>query len=149
MGLPRAVFKAIMQKGYNIPTPIQRKAIPKILSGANVVATARTGSGKTAAFLVPIIAKLAAHSQIVGARCIILSPTHELALQTSRFFKEFGRNTDLRVGVIVGGTALEKQFEVLAQNPDVIIATPGRFLHHIVLSLFTEIERNKVQFKAG
>lgn len=132
MGLSRPVFRAVMAKGYNVPTPIQRKAIPKILSGINVVATARTGSGKTAAFLVPIIEKLAAHSQIVGARCIILSPTRELALQTARFFKELSKNTDLRVGVIVGGTALEGQFEVLAQNPDVIIATPGRFLHHLV-----------------
>jgi len=131
MGLTPPVFRAIMAKGYNLPTPIQRKAIPKIMSGANIVATARTGSGKTAAFLIPIIEQLKNHSQIVGARCVILSPTRELALQTEKFFRDLARNTDLRVGVIVGGASLEGQFETLAQNPDVIIATPGRFLHHL------------------
>ncbi len=132
MGLSPAIFRAVMAKGYNLPTPIQRKAIPKILTGGNIVATARTGSGKTAAFLIPIIEKLSSHSQIVGARCVILSPTRELALQTAKFLRELAKNTDLRIGVIVGGASLEGQFEVLAQNPDIIIATPGRFLHHLV-----------------
>ena len=146
MNLSPAMFRAVMSKGYNLPTPIQRKAIPKIRAGQNIVATARTGSGKTAAFLIPIIEKLSSHSQIVGARCVILSPTRELALQTARFFKELSRGSELRVAVIVGGASLEGQFEVLAQNPDVIIATPGRFLHHLVFPLHNQqnIERDKI-----
>jgi ATP-dependent RNA helicase DDX54/DBP10 len=74
------VYKAIMTKGYNLPTPIQRRAIPNILQGYNVIAMARTGSGKTASFMIPIIEKLKQHSKIVGARCLILSPTREIAL---------------------------------------------------------------------
>ena len=73
------LFKAIKRKGYNLPTPIQRKAIPVILEGFNMIAMARTGSGKTGAFVIPIIEKLKQHSKIVGARCIILSPTREIA----------------------------------------------------------------------
>lgn len=74
------LFKAIKQRGYNLPTPIQRKAIPNILQGYNVIAMARTGSGKTGSFVIPIIEKLKSHSKIVGARCLILSPTREIAL---------------------------------------------------------------------
>lgn len=74
------LFKAIQTKGYNLPTPIQRKAIPIILQGFNVIAMARTGSGKTGAFIVPIVQSLKEHSQIVGARCVILSPTREIAI---------------------------------------------------------------------
>jgi ATP-dependent RNA helicase DDX54/DBP10 len=132
MGLSNAIFKAVMAKGYNLPTPIQRKAIPKILHGENVVATSRTGSGKSASFLIPIVEKLSSHSQIVGCRCLILSPTRELALQTSNFFREFAKCTDLKMATLVGGASLEGQFEILAQNPDVIIACPGRILHHVV-----------------
>jgi ATP-dependent RNA helicase DDX54/DBP10 len=72
------------------------------------------------------------HSIVVGTRCVILSPTRELALQTAKFCRELAKNTDLRVAIIVGGASLEGQFEVLAQNPDIIIACIGRFLHHLV-----------------
>uniref|UniRef100_A0A7S3KPE4 RNA helicase n=1 Tax=Euplotes crassus TaxID=5936 RepID=A0A7S3KPE4_EUPCR len=92
---------------------------------------ARTGSGKTGAFLIPMIEKLKCHSQIVGARCVILSPTREIAMQTASFFKSFSKFTDLRYALLVGGNEMETQFEKLAQNPDVIIATPGRLMHHI------------------
>ena len=92
---------------------------------------ARTGSGKTAAFLIPAIEKLKCHSKIVGVRCVILSPTKEIALQTAAFFKAFAKFTDLKYVMLVGGNEMEIQFEKLAQNPDVIIATPGRLMHHI------------------
>ena len=92
---------------------------------------ARTGSGKTAAFLIPAIEKLKCHSKIVGARWVILSPTKEIALQTAGFFKAFTKFTDLKYVLLVGGNEMEIQFEKLAQNPDVIIATPGRLMHHI------------------
>lgn len=129
--LSQFLFRAIMSQGYKLPTPIQRKCIPAILEGTNIVAMARTGSGKTAAFLIPAIEKLKCHSQIVGARCVIISPTRELAMQTSSFFRAFTRGTDLRYALLVGGNEMETQFEKLAQNPDVIIATPGRLMHHI------------------
>lgn len=90
---------------------------------------ARTGSGKTAAFVIPMIEKLKAHSARVGARALILSPSRELALQTLKVVKEFGRGTDLKCVLLVGGDSLEEQFGFMAANPDIVIATPGRFLH--------------------
>ncbi|KAF2131412.1 ATP-dependent RNA helicase-like protein dbp10 [Dothidotthia symphoricarpi CBS 119687] len=129
MGLNGALLKAITQKGFKIPTPIQRKAVPLILQGDDVVGMARTGSGKTAAFVIPMIQKLKAHSAKVGARGIIMSPSRELALQTLKVVKEFGRGTDLRTILLVGGDSLEEQFSSMTTNPDIIIATPGRFLH--------------------
>ena len=81
MNLKPSVFRAIKTKGFNLPTPIQRKVIPLALEGRDIVACSRTGSGKTAAFLIPLINRLEKHSSIVGARALILSPTRELALQ--------------------------------------------------------------------
>lgn len=90
---------------------------------------ARTGSGKTAAFVIPMIERLRAHSARVGARALIMSPSRELAIQTLKVVKEFGRGTDLKSVLLVGGDSLEEQFAAMASNPDIIIATPGRFLH--------------------
>ena len=125
------VFRAVKRKGYRVPTPIQRKAIPPALEGRDVVAMARTGSGKTAAFLIPVLSKLRTHSLKAGARCIVLAPTRELALQTFKFARELAKFTDLRVAAIVGGDSMEAQFADLSNNPDIIVATPGRLLHHI------------------
>jgi len=80
MNLISAVYKAIKAKGYNMPTPVQRKIIPQMLAGRDIVACSKTGSGKTAAYLIPLINKLQAHSTIVGARALIIVPTRELAL---------------------------------------------------------------------
>ena len=93
---------------------------------------ARTGSGKTGAFVVPVIERLKEHSQVVGARCVILSPTREIAIQTSLYFKALAKNTDLTYCLITGGNDMENQFERLVLNPDVIIATPGRLMHCIM-----------------
>lgn len=90
---------------------------------------ARTGSGKTAAFVIPMIERLKAHSAQVGARALIMSPSRELALQTLKVVKEFGKGTDLKCVLLVGGDSLEEQFASMTTNPDIIIATPGRFLH--------------------
>lgn len=92
---------------------------------------ARTGSGKTGAFCIPIIEKLQEHSKIVGARAVILSPTREIAIQTSLYFKRIAKNTDLTFVLITGGNDMENQYERLLLNPDVIIATPGRLMHCI------------------
>ncbi|CAF3672293.1 unnamed protein product [Rotaria sp. Silwood1] len=128
-GLSSPVFKAIMKRGYKVPTPIQRKAIPVILKNKDIVAMARTGSGKTAAFLIPMFEKLKGHDPNSGPRALILSPTRELALQTLKFTKELGKLTDLIATAILGGERLEEQFSNLHAHPDIIIATPGRFMH--------------------
>lgn len=126
MNLIYPVYKAIKNRGFNMPTPIQRKAIPLILEGRDVVACSRTGSGKTAAFVIPLVNKLKAHARIVGHRALIVLPTRELALQIATVLKTFIKNTDLTYSLLVGGHGLEGQFESLASNPDILIATPGR-----------------------
>ena len=131
MDLLPEVFRAVKRKGSRIPTPIQRKAIPIAMAGADIVAMARTGSGKTAAFLIPVLHKLRQHSLKAGARAIVLSPTRELALQTFKFAMELQKFTDLRSACVVGGDSMEAQFSDLAQNPDLIVATPGRLLHMV------------------
>ncbi|EOY16527.1 Hydrolases, acting on acid anhydrides, in phosphorus-containing anhydrides,ATP-dependent helicases,nucleic acid binding,ATP binding,RNA binding,helicases isoform 7 [Theobroma cacao] len=131
LNLSPNVYRGIKRKGYKVPTPIQRKTMPLILAGNDVVAMARTGSGKTAAFLVPMLEKLKQHVPQGGVRALILSPTRDLALQTLKFTKELGKFTDLCISLLVGGDSMENQFEELAQNPDIIIATPGRLMHHL------------------
>ncbi|MCJ1451454.1 ATP-dependent RNA helicase dbp10 [Mycoblastus sanguinarius] len=129
MGLNANLLKAITRKGFSLPTPIQRKTIPLVIDGQDVVGMARTGSGKTAAFVVPMIEKLKCHSVKVGARALLLSPSRELALQTLKVIKELGRGSDLKCVLLVGGESLEEQFAMISSNPDIVIATPGRFLH--------------------
>ena len=129
MGLNIILLKAITRKGFSVPTPIQRKTIPLVTSGRDVVGMARTGSGKTAAFVVPMIERLKGHSAKIGARALIMSPSRELALQTLKVVKELSRGTDLKSVLLVGGDSLEEQFGFMSSNPDIIIATPGRFLH--------------------
>ncbi|PVU94678.1 hypothetical protein BB561_002352 [Smittium simulii] len=132
MGLSEGLLRAIKKKGYKQPTPIQRKIIPKILDGRDVVGMARTGSGKTAAFLFPIIERLVSHRQQVGIRSLILLPSRELAIQIYNEAIWFIKNasSDLRVGLVVGGDSLESQFSLmLTENPDIVISTPGRLLH--------------------
>ncbi|XP_022622744.1 ATP-dependent RNA helicase DDX54 [Seriola dumerili] len=131
MGLSYPVYKGVMKKGYKVPTPIQRKTIPVILDGKDIVAMARTGSGKTAAFLVPMFEKLKAPQAQTGARALILTPTRELALQTMKFTKELGRFTGLKTALILGGDRMDDQFAALHENPDIIMGTPGRLMHVI------------------
>ncbi|CCW60603.1 unnamed protein product [Phytomonas sp. EM1] len=130
-GLGKPLLDAIQKQGFTVPTPIQRKAIPPMLQGSDVVAMARTGSGKTAAFLIPMLHRLGAHAKVVGIRGLILSPTRELSLQILRHAFALNTGMDLQFAALVGGAALERQFELLAANPDVVIATPGRLLHII------------------
>lgn len=129
MGLSKYICTNIAKKGFRNPTPIQRKTIPLVLEGRDVVGMARTGSGKTAAFVLPMLERLKVHSARVGARAVILSPSRELALQTMKVVKDFSRGTDLRSVLLVGGDSLEDQFGMIMSNPDIIVATPGRFLH--------------------
>ena len=103
---------------------------------------ARTGSGKTAAFLIPMIEKLKQHSGKVGARALVLSPSRELAQQTLKFACQLAKHTDLRISAFIGGDRMEDQFQMLSSNPDVIIATPGRLMHLIIE---TKLELQSVQ----
>lgn len=129
MNLMPNLMKAIVRKGFRQPTPIQRKSIGPLLEGRDVVGMARTGSGKTAAFVLPMIQKLKAHSVKVGVRGLVLAPTRELALQTFLFIKAMTKFTDLRSIVLMGGDSFDEQFTSLASNPDIIVASPGRLLH--------------------
>ncbi|OAA62315.1 dead box ATP-dependent rna helicase [Cordyceps fumosorosea ARSEF 2679] len=129
MGLNANLLKAITRKGFSVPTPIQRKTIPLVLDRKDVVGMARTGSGKTAAFVIPMIERLRAHSAKFGSRALIMSPSRELAIQTLKVVKELSKGTDLTAVLLVGGDSLEEQFGFMAANPDIVIATPGRFLH--------------------
>ncbi|EFN52852.1 hypothetical protein CHLNCDRAFT_26393, partial [Chlorella variabilis] len=101
------------------------------MQGLDVVGMARTGSGKTAAFVIPLVERLKEHSARAGARAVILSPTRELALQTHKVVKELGRHSNLRTAVLVGGDSMEAQFAELAAFPDILVATPGRLMHHL------------------
>ncbi|PVU89764.1 hypothetical protein BB559_004962 [Furculomyces boomerangus] len=132
MGFSEGILNAIKKKGYKQPTPVQRKVIPKALSGRDVVGMARTGSGKTASFLLPIIEKLKVHKQQVGIRSLIILPNRELAIQIYNEVVWFVVNSksNLRAGLIVGGDSLETQFNMMVtENPDIVISTPGRLLH--------------------
>ncbi|KAL1123037.1 hypothetical protein AAG570_002125 [Ranatra chinensis] len=143
MGLSFPVLKGIQKRGYKIPTPIQRKTIPLVVEGRDVVAMARTGSGKTACFLVPMLDKLKTHDTKRDIRALVLSPTRELALQTLKFTKQLGRYTGLRSAVVLGGDSMETQFSSLHNSPDIIIATPGRFLH---ICVEMDLKLNNVQY---
>lgn len=126
MGLSETVLRGIKRKGYRLPTPIQRKTIPLILQGLDVVGMARTGSGKTAAFVIPMLDRLKTHASGSGIRGVILSPTRELALQTNKVVTELGRYSNLRTACLVGGDSMEAQFAELAAFPDIVVATPGQ-----------------------
>ena len=132
LGLEPWLYRGIKSKGYSLPTPIQRKSIPQAFLGNDMIAVAKTGSGKTAAFLIPILQKLKEHSTTVGARAVVIAPTRELAIQTLRFITELGKFSNLKFALLVGGDGLKQEFTKLAENPDIIIATPGRLMHFIV-----------------
>ncbi|VDN53314.1 unnamed protein product [Dracunculus medinensis] len=131
LGLDYGIFKGIERKGYRQPTPIQRKTIPLIIDGKDVVAMSRTGSGKTAAFVVPMLQKLKAHDT-KGIRAVIIEPIRELAIQTHKVVRELARFTDLKCACLVGGDLIEEQFATIHAKPDILIATPGRLLHVVV-----------------
>ncbi|PXF48551.1 ATP-dependent RNA helicase DDX54 [Gracilariopsis chorda] len=136
LGLSSAICKALAQAGYNFPTPIQRKVIPPILDGHDVVAMARTGSGKTAAFLAPLLNQLDANPLLAstasknnGPRVLVIAPTRELVLQELKFCRLYAKHLkSIRTAVVVGGTPLDAQFAALAVCPDIVFATPGRLL---------------------
>ena len=125
-GLDEAVVHGAQRMGYVEPSPIQAQAIPIALQGRDLIASAQTGTGKTAAFGLPILSRLKNSNGKI--RCLILEPTRELALQVEAAFKEFSAFTDLHTVVIFGGVGYGAQREALQKGADVIVATPGRLL---------------------
>jgi len=133
--LSEPVLRGVQAAGYTDPTPIQLKAIPVVLSGRDLIASAQTGTGKTAAFALPILCRLGAHGR---TRVLILEPTRELAAQVETAFRDFARFTNLRTVAIFGGVGYGRQREELRRGVDIIAATPGRlmdYLHEGTISL--------------
>jgi ATP-dependent RNA helicase RhlE len=125
LGLSPEVVRGVQAVGYVDPTPIQLRAIPLVLAGKDVIGSAQTGTGKTAAFALPILTMLKNHGK---CRCLVLEPTRELAAQVETAFRDYARFTDLRMTVIYGGVGYGQQREDLRRGVDVVVATPGRLL---------------------
>ena len=125
--LNRQILNAVADAGYTTPTPIQQKAIMPILSGQDIMGVAQTGTGKTAAFVLPILMKLK-YAQGVDPRALIIAPTRELAMQIEDNIRTFAKYTDLRTIVVYGGLGPKTQIAELKKGVDIMIATPGRFL---------------------
>lgn len=131
LGLRSEIVRAVTERGYSTPTPVQARAIPEILSGRDMLAGAQTGTGKTAGFTLPLLQRLAATMrQGKAPRALVLTPTRELALQVSESIRDYGRYLSLRNTVIFGGVSINPQIDSLSRGTDIIIATPGRLLDH-------------------
>lgn len=130
LGLTKRISAVLEKLEFVEPTEIQQKAIPVIVAGRDIMASAETGSGKTAAYALPIIQSLKGTSER-KPRCLVLVPTRELALQVQSQFERFSNNSGMRTVVVYGGTGYEKQTRLMRRGVDVIVATPGRLFDHI------------------
>ncbi|MEG2849946.1 MAG: DEAD/DEAH box helicase, partial [Bacteroidales bacterium] len=131
LNISEPILKALIDKNYTDPTPIQQKAIPPALSGRDILGTAQTGTGKTAAFAIPIIQQLnelRENGRNREIKALILTPTRELAIQIDECFEEYAKYTGLRHCVIFGGVNQNKQTMQLRRGTDILVATPGRLL---------------------
>ncbi len=140
--LHTAILKAINEAGYTTPTPIQQQAIPELLSGHDIMASAQTGTGKTAAFMLPALDRLAAPAtfRCRGPRILVLTPTRELALQVSEAAMKYGKYLPrVKVVSILGGMPYPLQNKLLSQPVDILVATPGRLIDHI--------QRGRIDFR--
>jgi ATP-dependent RNA helicase RhlE len=139
LGLSSEVLRAVLEEGYETPTPIQQKAIPLVLAGKDVMASAQTGTGKTAGFTLPLLQRLsqspARASQkgrrgIPPVRALVLTPTRELAAQIAESVATYGKYLNFRSAVVFGGVSINPQISQLRKGVDILIATPGRLLDH-------------------
>ena len=132
LGLSSALLKSIQAKGYSEPSEIQQEAIPEILKGNDILAGAQTGTGKTAAFALPILHRLQnAESKRRRVRVLVLVPTRELASQVGESFRDYGSNLRFRVSVLYGGVSINTQIDKIRKGVDIVVATPGRLLDHL------------------
>ncbi len=129
LGLSEAVLRAVADAGYSEPTPIQREAIPLILRGRDIIGLAQTGTGKTAAFTLPLVDQLIGGPQ--RTRAVVLTPTRELCMQVEQSIHKYARHSQLSVVAVFGGVPLEPQQKALRRGVDVIVATPGRLIDHL------------------
>lgn len=125
------ILEALNDMGFEEPTPIQAEAIPVALSGRDMIGQAQTGTGKTAAFGIPVLEKVAMADQTPGTQVIILSPTRELAIQVAEEVNRLAQYTNIQALPIYGGQDIQRQFRSLRKNPQIIVATPGRLIDHI------------------
>jgi ATP-dependent RNA helicase RhlE len=131
LGLPAPILKALTSEGYETPTPIQAGAIPHVLAGRDLLGLAQTGTGKTAAFSLPILSRLAADPRRPGPRAcrvLVLSPTRELASQIEASITTYGRFLRLTSTLVFGGVPIGRQIRAMGQGVDIVVATPGRLL---------------------
>jgi ATP-dependent RNA helicase RhlE len=137
LGLSAELLRAVADEGYDTPTPIQSAAIPVVRSGRDVIATAQTGTGKTAAFVLPILERLRTHANSSFSparhpvRALIVTPTRELAVQVAESVRAYGRHLPLRSSVAFGGVPIEPQAKELLAGVEILVATPGRLLDHL------------------
>jgi ATP-dependent RNA helicase RhlE len=131
LGLSADLLQTVVEEGYEDPTPVQERAIPLILAGRDVLAAAQTGTGKTAAFTLPILDRLRPYANTSFSparhpvRCLVLTPTRELAVQVSEAIKTYGRKVPLRAAVVYGGVPLDPQIKELLAGVEILVATPG------------------------
>jgi ATP-dependent RNA helicase RhlE len=134
LGLAKPLLKALADEGYTTPTPIQAQAIPGVMAGRDLLGIAQTGTGKTAAFALPILQRLAAERKPAprrSCRVLVLSPTRELATQIGESFKTYGKHIGVTVAVVFGGVKYGGQMRAMAPGVDVLVATPGRLIDHL------------------
>ncbi|MDH4095616.1 MAG: DEAD/DEAH box helicase [Betaproteobacteria bacterium] len=137
LGLIPPLAQAVRELGYEQPTPVQEQAIPLVLAGRDLMAGAQTGTGKTAAFALPILQRLAPQASTSASparhpvRVLVLTPTRELAIQVEQSFKEYGKHLPLRSAVVYGGADMDAQIRELRRGVEVLVATPGRLLDHV------------------
>jgi ATP-dependent RNA helicase RhlE len=132
LGLLPELVRAVAEEGYEQPTPIQQEAIPLALAGRDLIGSAQTGTGKTAAFVLPILQRLSSSKQNEhGIRALVLVPTRELAEQVLQSVRAYGRHLDLTAAAVYGGVGLEPQTRALRRRADIVVATPGRLLDHM------------------
>jgi ATP-dependent RNA helicase RhlE len=129
--------RAVTEQGYTTPTPIQAQAIPVVLAGKDLLGAAQTGTGKTAAFALPILNNLAAKSTASHSparhpvRCLVVTPTRELAAQVEQDFRTYGQHLKLKSTIVFGGVGMQPQVDALRRGVDILVATPGRLLDHV------------------
>ena len=128
LGLVPELLRAVADKGYDVPSPIQLQAIPAVLAGRDVLAGAQTGTGKTAGFVLPILQRLAAGTAVRAPRALVLTPTRELAAQVAQSARDYGKYMPLKVMQVFGGVNINPQISGLRSGCDILVATPGRLL---------------------
>ncbi|WP_257264298.1 DEAD/DEAH box helicase [Endozoicomonas sp. ONNA2] len=131
LGLDESLIQAVHEAGYQNPTLIQAKSIPMALTGRDLMASAQTGTGKTASFTLPILHRLAQMRASKAIRALVLVPTRELAIQVDHSFQTYGKHTAIKTTAVYGGVDIEEQLQVLQEGVDVLVATPGRLVDMI------------------